>query len=239
MAKDAWWLMKRQLSFSKIGFVVTILFYAAYGAMSGMFANDWLSDRDAFTAVLIDIVVVIFLSMNGFVFCKGYFNNPYWKTDAFTKKLATMRTLPIPAETLAMSRSLQVLLMSPISTIAFFLAFYLVSDWARALPLSTYLQFVLVWYAFGNAGSVWFVVEEWSRSGLRYLLSSLYAVFAFFAAGAAITLLTGSHLTFGLAEAIRRPGGWLWTALAVAVAVGAHVWMRFRLRRVLLRRDFA
>ncbi|TLS51236.1 hypothetical protein FE782_16020 [Paenibacillus antri] len=238
MGRDAWWLTRTQWSHSKIGLVMTIAFYGTYGGMTGMFSDEWVSESFAFTGIMMDLLVLTFMSMNGFVFCKGYFNNPYWKTDSFTKKLAMMRTLPIPVETLAMSRSIQVLSASPVSTALYFGIFYIASDWARNLPVTVLLQFVLFWFALGNAFSVWFVVEEWSRSGKRYLLSSFLALFVFIAVVVAFYFLTGKHLTFFIVDAIQRPGGWLWTALAVLIGVAAHVWMQLRLRRILLHRDF-
>jgi len=239
MVKDALWLTKKQWAYTKFGFAFTIAFYAAYGGLTGMFSDDWFSDREAFTAIMMDFVVVTFMSMNGFLFSKGYFNNAYWKTDTFTKRLAMLRSLPIPVESLAMSRSIQIAIMSPISTVTFFIVMYAASDWARSMPLSSYLSYVLVWFAFGNVCSCWFVIEEWSRSGKRYLLSSCFALLVILALIASITLLTGTHLATGLAEALRAPVGWLWAALSLAVAVAAHVWMQLRLRRILQTRDFA
>ncbi|WP_309123277.1 hypothetical protein [Paenibacillus sp.] len=238
MLRDALWLTRTQWSHSKIGLVMTVAFYGAYGGLTGMFSDEWVAEDFAFTGIMMDLLVVTFMSMNGFVFCKGYLNNPYWKNDSFTKKLAMMRSLPIPVETLAMSRSIQVLLASPVSTLLFFGIFYIASDWARDLPLAVLLPFVLFWFAIGNAFSVWFVVEEWSRSGKRYLLSSFLAVIAFVAFVVAFYFLTGKHLTFFVVESIQKPGGWLWTALALPIGVAAHVWMQLRLRRILLHRDF-
>lgn len=239
MVRDAWWLTRKQWAYTKFGFVFTIVFYALYGGLAGMFSGDWFTEAETLPAILIDIVLLVFMSMNGFVFSKGYFNNPYWKTDSFTKQLAMLRSLPIPVESLAMSRSLQVAIMSPITTMTFFTVFYFASEWARGLPLGTFILFALVWFSFGNSVSCWFVIEEWSRSGKRYLINSCVVTLSIIAGVIAITLLGDVHLFAELKELVGGPGGWLWAVLALALAVAAHAWMQLRLRRILLRRDFA
>jgi accessory gene regulator protein AgrB len=239
MIKDALWLTKKQWAYTKFGFAFTILFYAAYGGLGGMFSEDWLSDMEIFTGIMIDLTIVIFMSMNGFVFSKGYFNNQYWKTDTFTKKLAMLRSLPIPVESLAMSRSIQIAIMSPVLTLTFFIVFYATSDWARSLPLSTFISFVVVCFALGNASSCWFVIQEWSRSGKRYFISSCIVVALILAIVIPVTLLSKVHLFAGLTEAVSKPAGWLWAVLALALAVATHAWMQLRLRRILRQRDFA
>jgi len=239
MLKDAVWLNRKQWAYTKFGFGFTLAFYATYGGLAGMFSGDWFKEMETFQAVMTDFVVVAFMSCVGFVFSKGYLNNAYWKNDAFTKRLATLRTLPIPVETLAMSRSVQLAAVSPISAIAFFGVFYGASEWAQSLPLHTFLQFAFVWLAFGNVSGAWFVLQEWGTSGKQYMLRNVYAMLSYIAAGAALYLTTGKHVAFGLAEAIEAPGGWVWTVTALAAAIAAHVWMQRRLRSVLHRRDFA
>ncbi|HZG55752.1 hypothetical protein [Paenibacillus sp.] len=239
MLKDAIWFNRKQWAYTKLGFGFTLAFYATYGGLAGMFSGDWFEEMETFQAVMTDFVVLAFMSCVGFVFSKGYLNNPYWKNDAFTKRLATLRTHPIPVETLAMSRSVQLAAVSPLSAAVFFGVFYAVSEWAQSLHPATFLQFAFVWLAFGNVCGAWFVLQEWGASGKQYLLRSVYAMLAYVAAGAVLYVTTKKHVTIGLAEAIDAPGGWVWTLAALAAAVAAHVWMQRRLRRILHRRDFA
>ncbi|HZG88469.1 hypothetical protein [Paenibacillus sp.] len=237
MLQDALFLVKSQWRYARAGFVFTLVFYAVYGGIAGMLLNR--AQEESTLTVMSDIILVTFMSAVGFIYSKGYLNNPYWRNDSFTKTLAVLRSLPIPVETLAWSRSIQILLISPISTIAFFGAFYAASDWAKTLDATAFIAFVLVWFAFGNVCSGWFVLAEWGTSGKRYLWLSIAAITFLIAAVVALALTTGQSIAFAVGGAMEGSGRKVWPLLALAAAALAHRWMRQRLKRSLLGRDFA
>jgi len=240
MLRDAFFLVKNQWRYTRIGFVFTLGFYAVYGGIAAMFLNR-AEEESALgvIAVMSDVLVVTFMSAVGFIYSKGYLNNPYWRNDSFTKTLAVLRTLPIPVETLAWSRSLQIALISPLSTAAFFGAFYAVSNWAQTLDATAFIASVLVWFAFGNICSGWFVLVEWGTSGKRYLWLSIAASTLLIVAVVVLAWSTDQTLTYAIGGAMEGSGRMLWPLLALAAAALAHRWMRHRLRRALLERDFA
>lgn len=239
MWKDALWLTRKQWRRTKIAFVFTILFFAAYGGLAGIFLNDWLLEGDHFQAFVTDGLIATFMTCVGFMFSRGYMNNAYWKNDSFTKQIAMLRTLPIPVGTLALSRSLQIVIIAPITTLSFFGTMYAASDWIRALPLITFLQFVLVWFAFGNLCSSWLAIREWSVSGKKYLLSSAVVVATLIIVSIGIYPLTGQHVTTGLVAVLQGPFGWVWTATAIVAIPAGHLLMYRRLSRLLQSRDYA
>lgn len=237
--KDAMFLLKTYWSYSKFAFPLTIFVFAAYGGFAGMLLNTLQKENRGVAGFIADVIIVCFSSCAGFLLSKGYLNNPYWKNDSFSKQLASLRIVPIPVGTLALSRSLQVLILSPITMTAFFAVMYVSSGWAKELSLLTYLQFILVWFGCGNLVGAWHIVQEWSVSGRRYFWSSSVIVVLIIVLCAAVWSLSGTHLTIVLGEELSRPAtGWAAAAVGLGVTVLSHVWMYRKLCATLLSRDF-
>ena len=202
--------------------------------------SAWHLDNREVAAFTADMAILCFASLAGFPLTRGYLANPYWKNDYFTKQLASLRVLPIPVGTLAFSRSLQLLILSPLTMAVFFGVMYISSEWVRQLPLLTYISTILVWFGFGNFVGAWHVVKEWGGSGKRYFWSSFAVVLIIILACAAVWAASGNHLFTGLAELLIRPAaGWTGAAAGVAVTVLSHIWMNWKLRGLLTSRDFA
>ena len=239
MLKDALWLMRRICFSTRFGIIFTTLFYLVYGAVAGLMTNavrdpenDWLE------LFIIDIVMATFMSSVGFVFIKDYFQ-PYWQKDTFTRSLATLRVLPIPVETLALSRLIQILVFSPVTTFMFFFGFYVLSGWAKEIPFGLFLAFILCWFAYGNACSGLLVLAEWGASGKRYMVFSFLIILLMLVVIAVIYVWTGYTVSGALVFLLQQPFGWLWPVLALAAAAGVHIWSQRRLRAILSSRDFA
>lgn len=239
MWKDAWWLAKQQWLNSKLGFLFTIVFFGVYGAFSGFFASVWLEESAFVQGIFVDMLVLTFLSSSGFIFSKAYLINPYWKNDSFTTKLAMLRTLPIPIETLAVGRLVQVLLMSPVSTIAFLVPMYATSVWAKSIPIPAYIGFMIVWLVYGNLISMLMIIMEWSTNGRRYLWGSIFAVVAIVGAAIVYYVVMRQHIVYTLGEAVKSPLGWLWPVVAIAVGIAGHAALQSWMRKTIKRREFA
>jgi len=238
--KDAMFLLKTYWSYSKLAFPATIFVFAAYGFFAGMLLNNLKEDyNNGFEGFAADLVIVCFASCSGFLLTKGYLSNPYWKNDSFTKQLAVLRSMPIPVGTLALSRSLQILILSPVLLAVFFGVLYASSSWAKELSPLTYLQFILVWFGCGNFISAWHVVREWGVSGRRYFWSSFVIVVLIIALCAAVWMVGGTHLTIRLGEMwTPHAAGWTGAAAGIGIAAASHVWMYRKLCAILLSRDF-
>ncbi|MCI3927640.1 hypothetical protein MO973_46495 [Paenibacillus sp. TRM 82003] len=215
-----------------------MLFFGAYGGLAGLFSNDWLDEAGAFQAIMMDILILTFMSSSGFIFTKGYINNPYWKNDSFTTKLAMLRTLPISLESLALSRLLQVICVTPIMTIFFFTPFYIASEWARQISIPAYIGFMLLWMAFGSVTSAALVRVEWGNHGKKYFLYSVYAAIGMSTAVVVYYFATKKHVAFTLGAVIESPLGWIWPILGLLIAAPMHVYLHRRLCRTIARRDF-
>ena len=240
MMKDALHLLGYQWKRTKLAVPFTFVFFAVYGGIAGMLMNSWRREGVELFAFLTDLLIVSFMSMPGVPFSREYLANPYWKNDTFTKQLAALRMLPIPVGTLALSRSLQILLLSPLTTAVFFGAMYGVSVWARQFPPSVFIPFVLVWFGFGNAACAWFLTKEWSVSGKRYLIFSFVTIGLAFAMCGAVWGLGGTHLVLALPKWLSAPGaGWAGAAAGIGAAVLSHVWLYRRLCAILTTRDFS
>ena len=130
------------------------------------------------------------------------------------------------------------LIVSPMMTLAFFVPFLLASDWSRTMSPMAAASFVLVWFAFGTISSGVFMLMEWGTSGRNYLIGSLAGTMFFIAAVTIITVLSGTHLTVGLANAVQGTYGWVWPVLALAISGALQAMLQRRLRDVISRRDF-
>ena len=237
MLKDAFWLMRRQYFSSVLWPAVTFGIYAVYGAVAGILTSSWPFESDRSNHLLSDLLVISFMASSGFVFSKVYWSS-YWKTNAFFSMLAALRALPIPVETLALSRNLQILLISPVNTLFFFLGFWLAGDWLRSLEPGVQLTYVLFWFVFGNLLSCFFVLMEWGTSGKWYLLATLAVIGVSWLVLIALLIATGRSLSDNLADLFPQAPG-LWTVAFAAATAVAHTLTHRLLKTILRRRDFA
>jgi hypothetical protein len=232
MWKNAFWLMRNQWLTSKIGILGTMLFYAAYGAMSGFLTME------PAVMYMSDIFVILFMTSTGFVFSRAYMYNPYWANDHFTKNLAALRSLPIPVSTLSASRLLQVIIASPASTLLFLAGFYGFSSWLQGMSFGVVLGLYVCWLAYGMAGSSLLILLEWGTSGKRYLVGTGGFMLILFGMYVLYALFAKKPLLIRITDWMQQPFGWFLPAAALLFGALAVFLMNKRLQHILMHRDF-
>ncbi|MDF2935798.1 MAG: hypothetical protein K0Q90_1171 [Paenibacillaceae bacterium] len=203
--------------------LISGIIYAVLGLVTGVLTLG-LSDPDSthwaarqiyeWTA---DLMMVSMSCGLGFVFTKDYLS--YYRTDAFSRKLAFYRKLPVTDKEIVTARFLVFLATLLPMALCFFALFYLP---VRIEQLATGVEFTqaaVMWLGLSLAGGAGFLFLEMGFSGKMYLLLSLVVVVIFLAA-IAILNLSGIHLVSGSLSLVRDYG--IWPSLAV-VAVGAAV----------------
>jgi|GEM_PF-2664482 len=238
MMKDAYKLLKHQWFTSWIALMFSFAFFGLYGAVSGFFTNEWLREYNTGAMVFPDITILCFMSSIGFFFSKAYLN-PYWRTDTFTKNLATLRALPISTKTLAASRILQILIMAPLNAGVFFTAFYVCSSWAREFHFITFVSFVLVWLFFGIICSAFLILLEWGTSGKMYMLGTVIVILLLLAASILYHGLLKSSIIVGLTDMLQTSFGWLLPVFMIILAAAALRGTYHRLQYIMTHRDIA
>ena len=238
MNKDAFKLMTHQWFTSWIALIFSFAFFGIYGAFAGVFTNVWLLEYVPAVRAIPDITILTFMSSIGFLFTKVYLT-PYWRTDAFTKNLATLRSLPISAKTLAASRILQILIVSPLNAAVFFTAFYVSSSWIREFHFIIFVGFVLVWLLFGMICSGFLILLEWGTSGRGYIFGTFVVVLVILAASILYNVLLESSIVVGLIDILHTSFGWLLPVLMIILAGAALRGTYHRLQYIMKHRDIA
>lgn len=173
------WLAGREMgrawrSYPLTGLFVLFLGLLVVPGLSGVFEVAGFGARgerlegfyNAFFPDYLFLVVCAFLGVNAI--SNDY--TPAWR-DAFSSRLLFLRSLPIPARSLVVSRVISMFFALAINVPAFFLPVYLFSD-LEELGAS-YLPFCGIWVGFGLLGAGLYLLLELTVSGRTFVLTYL------------------------------------------------------------------
>ncbi|WP_019913829.1 hypothetical protein [Paenibacillus sp. HW567] len=190
--RNAWIIVRSDLRADKLkllqALIFAILFMGYMSIFNGMIFEDVLREGDG--KVLADFLLLAMIPMLGFTFSKRAMK--YWSEDSYTKMLAYMRTLPIPAAVILCKRKLHAVCSFALNGVLYFGLIYAISGQVRSeFSVPGYLAFALTWIGFGLMVSGLYIFIELSFSGKIYFWFLLL-----------ITLLC-----LGIALLIRLAGG--------------------------------
>lgn len=167
-----------------------LLFMGYMGTLSSMIIQDTLDNGDG--KILADIMFMTVIPMLGFTFSRRTMK--YLTEDSYTRMLAYMRTLPIPAAVILCKRKLDAVFSTGLNGLIFFGLIYAVSSNLRhELPLPDYLVFTLTWIGVGMIVSGLYIFIEFMASGKAYFLYVMLFTFIYIGT-AVLTWLTGGNL---------------------------------------------
>ncbi|WP_168413135.1 hypothetical protein [Bacillus salacetis] len=240
--KDAWWLARKEFRFYKIsiGFsvVVTILLAALISfsleqSDSNVFHPEGSKDKFIF----MDIIFVLVTPSLSAIFMSGpYLSLKAVKEDPFSKRMAYLRSLPIPVNVLSLSRTIMMLMTFTLLSLVFYatFTFVLYDQIFEHLTVAEYFTFLVIWLGYAAAMGGFNPFIEYGTNGkvlhtVPYLLMILLAfvIFVFYQ-------LAGNGIvesTISLSTTIGWPIALLFLFVGAAGCVGWNKLLTVRLAR--------
>lgn len=212
--RNAGWLAVRDLRNTWPSHSITLLATALLGLTAMFLLTTSLTSTERvpggwFSASLADWIVLL-TAPN---FAVNWLSSGYmtiWR-DPFSKRLAFLRSLPIPVRELVAGRLLFMLLSTMISASVFFIPFYLLLEDLRELAEpSVFLWFTLVWtgYALASGGVALFLelglpgkVTFWVQGAWAAVLVCVIVVFNGLLGRSLVAESLGLAETYGAAPA--------------------------------------
>jgi hypothetical protein len=150
-------------------------------ALTGMVVDDAVGRTDG--KLLSDFLLVSMIPMLGFTFSRRTMK--YLAEDSYTRMLAYMRTLPVPAAVILCKRKLNTLFSFALNgTLYFGLIYALSANMRSELSLPAYLAFAFTWIGYGLVISGMYIFVEFMVSGKAYFWSMI--IFMVLSMGAAL-----------------------------------------------------
>lgn len=165
-------LILREFQIFWISYVITAIFFAAYGFLILIILEDALvNDRAA--SLITDGAFLLTGQILGLGMTKFNLLNMY-RTDPYTRKMRVLRKLPVRTIHIAVARMFAMVVLAAVNTMAYLLPSYMIIPGIQDLFTWTQL-YHLIWVIFLFAivtGSIYVYVET-GFSGKRYFEFSL------------------------------------------------------------------
>jgi len=206
----------------RYGMIFTLLFAAYLGIVLGTAVDELVKPDEEHPAIGHILVEWIYLSMFPiFGLVMNKFSWGLWKDDAYSRRLAHWRSMPIPVSSIVKARMLQSLVTAPIGAIIFMGIQYAIGPSLRdAVTPLEWIGNGAVWTCYAFAILAFIVWLELGFSGKIYCI--YYFALMFLLAAISVTLnLLGIHLFMETLELVRQGYAWVLIAGMAAVAVAS------------------
>ncbi|WP_151735736.1 hypothetical protein [Paenibacillus tengchongensis] len=195
--KHAWFLFRGDQRVGKWNvlfmLVFTTLFMLYIGALSSMIIDDVIADGSG--KVMGDFMLLVMVPLLGFTFSKRRVK--YLSDDTYTRTLAYMRGLPIPAAVLLCKRKIDAIFAFVLNGTLFFGFMYALGPHLRGeLKLAAFAAFALTWVGYGLVMAGIYILVEFSVSGKMYFIITLVLMIASSGVAALIWLAGGNVMNF-------------------------------------------
>jgi hypothetical protein len=198
--KNAWVIVRSDFRGDRLKLLWALLFAIVFmgymSALTGMIIDDVIGGTDG--ELLSDLLLASTIPMLGITFSRRTMK--YLAEDSYTRMLAYMRTLPIPAAVILCKRKLHTLFSFTLNGTLYFGLIYALSANIRSeLPIPAYLAFAFTWIGYGLMISGMYIFIEFMVSGKAYFWAMI--IFMVLAMGAAglVSLAGGNMLLASVA----------------------------------------
>lgn len=237
--KRAWLIAKYNLSQSKKGYLLSVLFNLYFSFFIGMALRRVLEqqpgEHEWGDYLMQDILMLTSVSVMGFVMSKEYRN--YWNSDTITKKLAYMRSLPIRIEELVLGRFQTLFVCLFAFAPILYIPLYFVAGFGSHLSIVHYVEWAITWLGIGASIGGMYVVTEMGWSGKHYFwfcMASMIGIVLLGVMGAVI----GVSYVKATIELVEDYGVLIPALSLIAALLLTRLWMKLTERR-LRTRDYA
>lgn len=205
--------------------LLTGILFAFLGAVTGtMFLG--LGDPDRMQGavrvlgnIAADLVTVSMTCTLGFAFTRDYLSF-YW-SDAFSRRLAFYRKLPVTDKEIVAARYLVFFITLPPMALCYFAGMYVPVRLEHLVTGTEFVQAALIWLGISLAGGSGFMYLEQGMPGKAYMQLTLLVLFVLLLIVVVLNV-SGIHLVSGSLALVRDYG--IWASMAGVAAGGAIAW---------------
>ncbi|MDT8860546.1 hypothetical protein N0O92_09895 [Alkalihalobacillus sp. MEB130] len=245
MVNQAFWLVKKELKTNWTALLLTVLVVIFLGLFATIFleqAARALFGQEVmyYNNPVLDILFVALLPSLSTIFMSGpYLSFQTIKDDPYTKRMAFIRTLPIPVKIVALSRTCLMLLILLLMSIAFFgaIVYKLPSDFYQFVSAKELIIFIFAWFGYSLALGGMNPFIEYGTSGKVLHLVPLFWI------GLMMGLFVGFHSIVGYSIVewsllLISQYGWIVAVVSIIFGgIGSAFWHKLLTRR-LAKRDY-
>lgn len=232
--KNAWVIVRSDFKGDRLKLLWALLFAVVFmgymAALAGMVLDDAMDRGEG--RLLSDVLLVTIISMLGITFSRR--NMKYLADDTYTRMLAYMRSLPVPAEVILCKRKLNTLFAFILNSTLYFGLIYTIGANIRSeLPVTAYLAFALTWIGCGLVIAGIYIFIEFSFSGKAYFLIMIIVIFL--AIGiAGLVYLAGDNMLLASVSVSKEWGlrsPLMWGSLLLGI-VSVQLFSRWTIHRL-------
>lgn len=245
MFKKAFWLAKKDIQQSWISVSVTIVVTAFLGLITAIFLEQLVSNlfgskTNDSMALAIDIMFLGMTPSLAALFMSGpYLSFRAIKEDPFSKRLAFFRSLPIPVNILALSRTIFMLTTLIILSSIFYivLAISLPQQFYLYITLNELVLFILCWFGYALAlGGMNSFIEYGTNGKILHTVPYIFMGVLFL-----VIIIVRQVTGHGIVEwsfLLVKDYGWIAAFSMMAIGIfGCTIWNHVLFKR-LLKRDY-
>lgn len=247
LLKDAVWLAKQDYEHQWIAAILTFLVSILFGGVVGLIlaesgdfvlkVNDISGNR-----FLLDFIFIgLAPSFAALFMSKPYLSYRVAKHDPYGKRMAVLRSLPIPVSVLALSRTILMLSTLFLMSLGFYgtmaTVFFSLNGFLKVMTVGEFIIFILVWFGFMLAlGGVNPYVEYGTNGRVLHIFPFVFIFLLIL-----IIAVFYSYFKQGIVEAsldLVKNIGWPIAALSIVIGgICAYLWNKL-LKNRLENRDY-
>ncbi|MFP7298301.1 hypothetical protein [Neobacillus niacini] len=227
MLKDAVWLAKKEYQYQWRAFIATFIACLFIGTSTGflLLGSDG-SGIQEFSVFIHRYIVDLFFvgvapSFATFFMAKPYLSFQNAKQNPYGKRMAVLRSLPVPVSVLSLSRIILMLSTLVIMSLAFYgmmgmVLFGIMRSSFDFLTVSEFLIFGFFWFGFAMiAGGISPYIEYGMKGTMLHILPYLYM--GVFVVVEVILMVNGVGIVETSLDIVKSIG---WTSALISLAVG-------------------
>ncbi|WP_156288927.1 hypothetical protein [Oceanobacillus salinisoli] len=248
MFQDAFWLAKKELKHHWSAIALSLLFTVFVGGSTGMLLADsavkmFEDHATSYNCFLLDLIFLGLTPAFATIFmAKPYLTLQTIKEDPYSKRMAFLRSLPIPVNVLAFSRTIVMFIILLIMSSAFYLSIVFVligmsSTFYDFISTGEFLIFIFIWFGYALAvGGINPFIEYGTNGKVLHLFP-----FIFFGLFLIFILNFYNYTGQGVVEMIlyyTKNAGWPLAILSLVMGgFGCYIWNKLLTIR-LKKRDY-
>ncbi|MFD1851627.1 hypothetical protein [Oceanobacillus bengalensis] len=194
MIKDAIRLAKMEYKHHFMAVILTFLASIFIGLITGLLLTEssaikWRVDSPFMNRLLLDLIFVgVAPAFATFFMAKPYLSFQTAKHDPYVKRMALLRTLPVPVSVLALSRTLLMLSSLVIMSLAFYgtmiaVVFINTASFSELMTASELFIFIVVWLGYMLTMGGLNPYIEYGTSGktlhtIQFIFGGIFLIFA-------------------------------------------------------------
>ncbi|WP_102347682.1 hypothetical protein [Bacillus sp. Marseille-P3661] len=240
MFQQAVWLAKKDLKYQWAAMFLTVVSTMFFGVLAAVLLEQ--STRKMFGAemmyynwILLDVVFVVMTISLGAIYMSGpYLSFKTIKEDPYSRRMALLRSLPIPLPVLSLSRTIVMVVTLVVLSVVFYttITVALSHQFFQYLTPAEYMTFILFWFGCSLALGGFTPFIEYGTSGKILHMTPIIFLVVFFIVVSSFYKLVGSGVVEFILVAVKNIG-WPLAIISLLVGIlGCYCWnkiLTFRL----------